>query len=48
MEVERKFLVDEAPPVEGCESSEIDQGYLAIARGRAVATRSGCAAATAP
>jgi adenylate cyclase len=29
MEVERKFLVDELPDLEGAESDEIEQGYLA-------------------
>ena len=29
MEVERKFLVTEAPDLQGAESDEIDQGYLA-------------------
>jgi adenylate cyclase len=30
MEVERKFLVAEAPDLDGTESDEIEQGYLAI------------------
>jgi adenylate cyclase len=30
MEVERKFLVGEAPDLDGAESHEIEQGYLAI------------------
>jgi adenylate cyclase len=30
MEVERKFLVPEAPRLDGTESEEIEQGYLAI------------------
>ena len=29
MEVERKFLVDELPDLDGAESDEIEQGYLA-------------------
>jgi adenylate cyclase len=29
MEVERKFLVDQAPELDGGEAEEIDQGYLA-------------------
>jgi adenylate cyclase len=31
MEIERKFLVDDPPDVEGRESAEIEQGYLALA-----------------
>ena len=30
MEVERKFLVTEPPDLEGADSDEIEQGYLAI------------------
>jgi CYTH domain-containing protein len=30
MEVERKFLATEAPQLDGAESAEIEQGYLAI------------------
>jgi CYTH domain-containing protein len=30
MEVERKFLVPEPPDLEGTESDEIEQGYLAV------------------
>ncbi|HET9121403.1 MAG TPA: CYTH domain-containing protein [Solirubrobacterales bacterium] len=30
MEVERKFLVEEAPDLDGTESDEIEQGYLAV------------------
>ena len=30
VEIERKFLVREAPDLEGTESDEIEQGYLAI------------------
>jgi adenylate cyclase len=30
MEVERKFLVREAPDLDGTESDEIEQGYLAV------------------
>jgi adenylate cyclase len=30
MEVERKFLVGEPPPLDGTEADEIEQGYLAI------------------
>ncbi len=30
MEVERKFLVPEAPDLDGAEADEIEQGYLAI------------------
>ena len=31
MEIERKFLADTGPDLEGCESSAIEQGYLALA-----------------
>ena len=31
MEIERKFLVDDPPDLEGRESAEIEQGYLALA-----------------
>jgi adenylate cyclase len=30
MEIERKFLVDDLPDLRGCESVEIEQGYLAL------------------
>src|SRR5689334_17821187 len=30
MEVERKFVVTEAPGLDGAESADIEQGYLAI------------------
>lgn len=30
MEIERKFLVETPPDLEGCERSEIEQGYLAV------------------
>jgi adenylate cyclase len=33
VEVERKFLVDDPPSLDGRESTQIEQGYLAIARG---------------
>jgi adenylate cyclase len=31
VEIERKFLIDEAPDLSECESVHIDQGYLALA-----------------
>ena len=31
MEIERKFLIDDVPDLEGCDSVHIEQGYLALA-----------------
>ena len=39
MEVERKFLVPSPPELDGTESSEIEQGYLAIGEGEEVRLR---------
>ena len=46
MEIERKFLVPETPGPDDDESTEIEQGYLALAR-REGGPRCGCEVATA-
>ena len=33
MEIERKFLVDDLPPLEGTDHDEIEQGYLSLGQG---------------